>query len=161
MKTGILERILIRRYGQPVSCIRDGMAAKRWNSGDPDREASLYFGMRWHGRLGLRFAALRDIYGDSFGGVLIKNILRVAILAPRQLFAVWNIDELQMQPAVQHAIVKDPAIDFFMDEANVLFYGIKAGKLYAFDSETDELECLGPCEPALESLMDELESARP
>jgi hypothetical protein len=65
-----------------------------------------------------------------------------------------------MQPDVQHAIARDPAIDYFMDEANVLFYGIKAGELYVFDSETDELDSLGPIEPALETLMDELESAR-
>lgn len=156
MRTGLLERMMIRRYGQPVSCIRDGMAAKCWNAGDPDNEVVLYVGMKWQGRLGLRFASLCDIYGDSFGGILIKNILKAAILAPRQLFAVWNIDELRTQPAVQHAIARDPAIDFFMDAYNVYFYGIKKGQLYVFDAETDELDSLGPIEQAFETLFDEL-----
>jgi hypothetical protein len=159
MKPGLLEKILIRRYGQPISCVRDGMVARCWNSGDLDNEALLYMGMKWHGSTGLRFASLRDIYGDAFGGILIKNILRVAILAPRQLFAVWNIDELQMLPPVRKALAMDPAIDFFMDAANVEYFGHKAGELYVFDTVTDELDCLGPIERALETLMDQWEEA--
>jgi hypothetical protein len=159
MKPGLLEKILIRRHGQPMPCVRDGMVARCWNSGDPDNEALLYVGMKWHGRTGLRFGSLRDIYGDSFGGILIKNILKAAILAPRELFAVWNIDELRMRPSVQHALARDPTIDFFMDAYNVYFYGIKRGQLYVFDAEMDELDCLGPVEPALETVIDELESA--
>ena len=54
---------------------------------------------------------------------------------------------------------KDSAIDFFMDAYNVYFYGIKRGELYVFDAETDELDSLGPIESALETVMDELESA--
>jgi len=136
------------------------MAAKCWNTDQLAHEALLYFGMKWHGTLALRFASLHDIYGDAFGGILIKNALKAAILLPRQLFAVWNIDELRMRPAVQHAIARDPAIDYFMDAYNVYFYGIKAGHLYVFDAETDELDSLGPIEPALETLMDEFESVR-
>jgi hypothetical protein len=159
MKPGLLEKILIRRYGQPISCVRDGMVARCWNSGDLDNEALLYMGMKWDGRVGLRFASLSDIYGDSFGGILIKNVLRVAMLSPRQLFAVWNIEELRMLPPVREALAIDPAIDFFMDAANVEYFGHKAGELYVFDTETDELDCLGPIEPALEALMDQWEEA--
>jgi hypothetical protein len=39
-------------------------------------------------------------------------------------------------------------------------YGIKAGHLYVFDAETDELDPLGPVEHALETVMDEYESAK-
>jgi hypothetical protein len=155
MKTGLLERILVRRYGQPVACIRDGMAAKCWRIDQPDDEAVLYPGMKWPGMTGARFSSLRGVYGDVFGGVLIKNCLKAAILLPREFFNVWNIDELNQRPAVQRAVAKDPAIEFFMEAYNVWFYGIKKSELYVFDAETDELDSLGPIEPALETLMDE------
>jgi hypothetical protein len=160
MKTGLLERILTRRYGPPISCIRGGLPAKSWNHARPDDEALLYTGMNWKTRLGIRFAQLQDIYGDTLGGFMVTNTLKVAVLAPHRIYGVWRMDELQMQPEVQHALIMDPSIDYFMDEDNVLFYGIKRGHLYVFDSETDELDSLGQIEPALETLMAELESAR-
>ena len=159
MKTGLLERIFTLRYGQPVTCIRDGMAARCWNIEEPTDEALLYVGMTWQGERSLRFASLRDIYGDALGGILINNCLKAAILVPRRLFAVWNIDELRMQPEVQHALVRDPGIEYFMEEDNVLFYGVKGGDLYVFDTQTDELDRLGPVERALETLMNEIEAA--
>ena len=61
---------------------------------------------------------------------------------------------------MHHAVVKDPAVDYFMDEANVRFYGMKKGQLCVFDAEFDELDSLGPVEPALHTLMDQLETAR-
>ncbi len=157
MKSGLLEKVLTRRYGEPILCIRDGLAAKCWDRGDPDKEARLYIGMKWQSELGLRFRSLREIYGDSYGGVLVKNLLKAAILAPRQLFAVYNIDELRELPAVQRALLMDPAIDFFMHAANVWYYGLKGGELYVFDSEFDELDSLGPVEAALEEIMDRWE----
>jgi hypothetical protein len=159
MKPGHLEKMLVRRYGQPVSCVRDGMVTRRWNTGHPDREAILYVGMKWSGIPGTRFASLREIYGDAFGGFLIGDTLRAALLTPRKVYALWNINDLRMQPEVQNALVRDPAIDFFMDAYNVYFYGLKRGQLYVFDAEMDELDSLGPIEPALETLMDQWEEA--
>ncbi|MEW6113293.1 MAG: hypothetical protein AB1664_14275 [Thermodesulfobacteriota bacterium] len=158
MKTGLLEKILTRRYGQPTPCIRDRMVARSWNTDRPENEAVLYVGMEWRGVLGARFASLKEIYGDAFGGFLVGDSLRAALLAPTKVWALWNIDDFRIQPEVQHALVKDPAIDYFMDESNVYFYGIKAGRLYVFDAETDELDCLGPVEQALETLLDEQEA---
>ena len=43
---------------------------------------------------------------------------------------------------------------------NVYFYGIKSGQLYVFDAEMDELDCLGPIESALETVLDELVTSR-
>ena len=159
MKAGLLERILTRRHGQPVNSLLDGMVTRRWNTGHPDREAILYVGMKWSGISGTRFASLKEIYGDAFGGFLIGDTLRAALLTPRKVYALWNIDDLRMQPEVRHALVSDPGIDFFMDAYNVYFYGIKRGQLYVFDAEMDELDCLGPLESALETVMDELESS--
>ena len=159
MKTGILERILIRRFGEPVVAIMDGLHAHCWNPDEFDYATCLYMGMKWEGLPGLRFGPLKEIYGNAFGGYLIKNTLKAAILHPREIYGIWNIDDLRMQPEVQHALVRDPAIDYFMEASNVWFYGIKAGDLYVFDAEMDELDLLGPIEPALEILMDEWEAA--
>jgi len=136
------------------------MAAKCWNTHQPEDEAVLYVGMQWRGILGARFASLKEIYGDSFGGFLMGDSLRAALLFPKKVYALWNIDDFRMQPEVQHAQAMDPGIDFFMDSYNVWYYGVKAGSLYVFDAETDELDWLGPIEHALRSRLDEIESAR-
>lgn len=155
MKPGLLERIMVRRYSPPIISIMDGMAARRWNTATPDHDAVLYAGMRWQGILGARYNSLKQIYGDSFGGQLVKNSLKVAMLTPREVWGLWNIDEFRLQPQVQYALTIEPGIDFFMDQYMILFYGIKKGDLYVFDAETDELDSLGPIEPALETLLDQ------
>jgi hypothetical protein len=160
MKAGLLERILTRRHGQPVTSLKDGLVARTWNTGHPDEEAVLYVGMEWSGILGIRFASLGEVYGDAFGGFIVGDSLRAALLLPDKVYALWSIEDLRIQPEVQQALLMDPTIDYFMDRHNVLFYGIKGGQLYVFDAETDELDSLGLVEPALEALMDELESAR-
>jgi len=58
---------------------------------------------------------------------------------------------------VQSALLMDPAIDYFMEAANVWYYGLKGTELYVFDSEFDELDSLGPVEPALEEVIDRWE----
>jgi len=160
MRTGLLETVMTRRYGPPINAIVDGLPAKGWHPDDVDYDTVLYTGMKWHGWLGTRFASLKEIYGNAIGGFLMKNTLKIAVLAPREIYGLWNIDDLRMQPEVQHALTMDPAIDYFMDEDNVFFYGIKKGELYVYDSETDELDSLGPIEQALETVLDELEAAR-
>ena len=90
--------------------------------------------MNWAKPWNSRFAPLRGIYGDIFGGFLIKNTLKAAILLPRKVYGLWNIDELQIQHQVQQALAKDPEIEFFMDAYMVYFYGIKGGRLYVFDA---------------------------
>jgi len=159
MKKGLLEKILIQRYGQPKVIIRRGIIAKSWRTPYPDDESLLYLGMIWKGELGLRFGSLEDIYGDAVGGYLIKNTLKVAVLTDQEIYGLWNINQLRELPAVQYALTKDPGIDYFMDSDNVWYYGIKKGELYVFDAEFDELDSLGPVEPALHTLMDEWEAA--
>jgi hypothetical protein len=159
METGVLEKILIRRYGQPVITTRRDLNARCWNPDDFDYASVLYIGMKWGSRLGTRFASLKKIYGDAFGGFLIKNLLKVTMLLPRKIYGVWSMGDFQMLPPVRKALAIDPAIDFFMDAANVEYFGHKAGELYVFDTVTDELDSLGPIEPALETLMDQWEEA--
>lgn len=159
MITGILETVLVRRYGQPELSVGDSLAIWRWNTRRPHDECILYLGMKWRGQFGHRFASLKEIYGEAFGGFLIGDSLKVAVLLPRKIYGLWRIDELQMLPPVKRALQLDPSIEFFMDAANVWYYGHKAGELYVFDAETDELDSLGPVEPAFEALMDQWEDA--
>lgn len=49
----------------------------------------------------------------------------------------------------------DPAIEYFMEENNRLFYGVKRAELYVYDDEYDDIECLGPIEPAIQTVFDE------
>jgi hypothetical protein len=151
----MLERILTRRYGEPMTTIREGFVQRCWNSQDFYRSAALYPGMKWNSVSGLRLASLKDLYGDALGGYLVKNTFKVSVLMPRDIWGLWNIDELRMLPAVQYVSTLDPAIDFFMDEDNVLFYGLKNDELWVFDDEHDELDNLGPIEAALETLLDD------
>jgi hypothetical protein len=113
-------------------------------------------GMKWNSLPGLCYASLREIYGNFIGGCLIRDTLRAAILIPGEIQGMWNIDDLRMQPQVQRALVIDPAVDYFMEENNQMFYGVKRGGLYVYDEEYDEVESLGPVEPALEEVFDEL-----
>jgi hypothetical protein len=159
MKQGLLERILILRYGQPTEGIRRGLHAHCWNPDEFDFSTVLYMGMQWKGMNGLRFESLKEIYGDAFGGFLIKNTLKVANLLPRKVYGIWNIDDLRTLPTVQHALVIDSGVDYFMDQYNVYYYGIKRGELYEFDSATDELNSLGPVESAVHTLLDDIEDA--
>jgi hypothetical protein len=160
MSMGLLEKVLTRRYGQPNLIISDGMIAKSWRTPYPEDESLLYMGMKWKGEFGARFGSLQDIYGEACGGYLVKNLLKVAVIVPREIYGLWRIDELRSLEAVEHAASMNPAVDYFMDEANVLYYGIKKGELYVFDTDFDELDSLGPVEPALHTVIDRLETAR-
>lgn len=161
MKAGLLERILNRRYGLPRTSTDGALVQRIWNADQVDNSSILYVGMEWHEGLSSRVVSLRNIYGDSYGGFLVGDSIKVSVLLPRKIFGLWRIDELQTLAPVRQAREMDPAIEFFMDSANVWYYGYKAGDLYVFDTETDELDSLGPVEPALETLMDEWEDAKP
>ncbi len=157
MKIGLLERILVRRYGAPRTSIDEGRLCQTWNADKPDYSSILYVGMDWNGPVGSRFGSLKDIYGDAIGGFLVGDSLRIAALSTGEIYGIWRIDDLQTLPAVKEALEMDPDIEFFMEASNVWYYGLKDGELYVFDSEFGELDSLGPVESALEEAMDRWE----
>jgi hypothetical protein len=159
MNKGLLERILTRRYGQPVTSLEGGLVQQGWNANEPDNSCTLYVGMKWNTLSGLRFGSLKGIYGNAFGGFLARDVLTVAVVGPREVPGLLPLDEFRMLAPVQYASTLDPAIDFFMDAAGIWYYGIKKGELWVFDTERDELDCLGKIEPALETLLDDWEEA--
>gem|GEM_PF-3279546 len=113
METGLLEKILTRRYGAPKIGIEEGLRARFWNLHNPDDSSALYVGMTWTEPWTRRYANLRRIYGDAYGGYLIKNAIKAALLTPREVYGIWNIDEFRMQPQVQRALANDPDVQYF------------------------------------------------
>jgi hypothetical protein len=158
MSNGIIERILYRRYGQPTPSIESPFIKFTWNTDNPDDECILYMHMKSN-RKGHPYPSVKEIYGDAIGGFLIGDSLKIATLSAEKIWGLPHIDKLRTLDAVQHASIIDPRVDYFMDAANVWYYGVKRGELYVFDSTFDELDSLGPIEPALEKLMDDWEEA--
>jgi hypothetical protein len=99
------------------------------------------------------------IYGDARGGFVIGDSLKLSLLEGPNVFGLHRIEELQGQQEIQRASALDPQIAFFMDSANVWFYGIKAGELFVYDAETAELDSLGPVDSALRTLLLEFDEA--
>jgi hypothetical protein len=104
--------------------------------------------------------AFRPIYGDYFAGFILGDALRLANLLPVPLYGLWQIEALQEQPEVQQAKELDPNTKYFLDAANIWFYGYENGHLLVFDSDTGELDDLGTVEMALDALLFQWESAR-
>jgi hypothetical protein len=154
----MIERILNRRYGAPTPSIKSPYVQLTWHAKHEDDSCKLYFDGRLR-KKGHPYLSVKEIYGDAIGGFLIGDSLKIASLCPQEIYGLWPIDELRTLPVIEHAAVMDPRVDYFMDASNVWYYGVKRGELYVFDTAYDELDSLGPVEPALEELMDEWEAA--
>jgi hypothetical protein len=159
MNTGIIEKILYRRYGQPTPSIENPFIKFTWNTDNPDDECILYMHMKSRQK-GRPHPSIKEIYGDAIGGFLIGDSLKIASLSTEKIWGLPHIDKLRTLQVIEHSAVMDPQVDYFMDAANVWYYGVKRGDLYVFDTTFDELDSLGPIEAALETLMDEWESSR-
>lgn len=103
----------------------------------------------------------RQIYGACCGGTLVDSSLKVAMPSGEKLFWLYHLHELGERMEVQRAMELDPELSFFMDAANVWYYGHKHGKLFVYDAPFDELDECGPLESALEELIAEWEAAKP
>ena len=60
-----------------------------------------------------------------------------------------------VMPAAGNTIV----VDYFMDAANVWFYGHKDGRLFVYDAETDELDDLGELDTGLAQVIEGWQSS--
>ena len=158
MKNGLFEKILNKRYGKPTISEKGYLIEKIWGKENDDVASVLYVDMKDYGVTCSCISWLKYLYGDSIGGFLIGNSLKIASLSAKPIFGLYTIYELQKQPEVQKALSIDQNVDFFMDASNVWYYGLKSGELFVYDTETFELDPLGPVEMALETLIDEWES---
>ena len=152
---GIIESVLHEVFGNPHIVSAGAYVEYRWNETRDGVGSVLYKGsskVTPTANLANDFAG---IYGEFLGGVLLRNVLKVATIHGAKIFGLYRIDELRQQPEVMRASALDPDVNFFMDSANVRYYGFKNSRLYAYDSTNDELSELGHLYTALLGLLDE------
>jgi hypothetical protein len=157
---GILEEIVRKHFGEPRIVASSPFIEARWNDAVETLRCVLYKTCdpaQEHGRFSL---LLRPIYGDAIGATLLRGALKVSMLQGPRVFGLYQIEELQDQPAVRYANARDPNITFFMDSANVWYYGVKEDQLYVYDAAMDELGSLGRIQTALEQLLIEWKRAK-
>jgi hypothetical protein len=100
-------------------------------------------------------SALAPIYGEFFGGFILPNVLKVATLSNERIWGLYPIDELRDLAPVRRALGLESGINFFMDSANVWYYGVKRSYLYCYDREFDELYSMGSVEDGINELIDQ------
>ncbi|MRG95097.1 hypothetical protein [Polyangium spumosum] len=157
---GILERVLMRRYGQPDETYMQGMRAKIWGAGTAS-VSELFYSTDWTRAPASEFRVHQQIYGSCRGGFLVDSSLKVAMPSFKKLFGLYNLHELLERVEVKHAMALDPELSFFMDASNVCYYAHKHGRLFVYDTTFDELYERGPIESALEEIIAEWEAAAP
>ncbi len=158
---GILESMLTRLYGKPKVIQSTPFIECRWNETDEPRRCVLYKPVVWDAELERRLGVLKPVYGDAVGGSILRGALRISMLRGPKVWGLYQIDELQTQlrdiPLIDHR----PSIQFFMDSANVWYYGVRDALLYVYDTEEPEvLDALGLIEPELERLILQWESSK-
>ncbi len=157
---GILERVLVRRYGEPDETYMEGMRAKIWGAGTASVSV-LYYSADWTRPPASEFRVHQPIYGTCCGGTLVDDSLKVAMPSSEKLFGIYRLHELGERMEVKHAMALDPELAFFMDASNVCYYGHKHGRLFVYDTTFDELYESGPIESALEEIIAQWEAAAP
>ncbi|MDI1432067.1 hypothetical protein [Polyangium sorediatum] len=159
-ESGILERVLVRRYGQPDETYKEGMRAKIWAGGTASVSV-LYYSADWTRPPASEFRVHQQIYGACCGGTLVDSSLKVAMPSWETPFYLYSLHGLGERMEVKHAMALDPELSFFMDASNVCYYGHKHGRLFVYDTTFDELYERGDIESALEEIIAEWEAAAP
>jgi hypothetical protein len=154
---GILEAVLTARYGPAEFAASAPFSERRWNYGNEAWRCVLYERVIEDESLRERYLALADFYGDCLGGYLLLNSINIAMLAGPTVWGLYSMDTLQSHPAVLRANVHDARILYFMDSANVWYYGVKDKHLFVYDAETDEISDLGELERAIAEVLSEWE----
>jgi hypothetical protein len=162
---GILEHILESRYGLPRIISSGPLLEYRWNDSDELRSCVLHKNrsekIDWGRNLSPQRAGLQPIYGDAIGGFLVGDSLKVAMLGAEKLWGLYTLAKIQDLQPVHRALQLEPGISFFMDSANVWYYGAKNGDLWEYDEPFDELNNLGDIAVQINELMSRWEVAKP
>lgn len=151
--SGVIEDVLTRRFGSATTGAYQGVEARVWNNADEPRRCRLLVGLEWDPDLSRCHDHLRELYGEPCAGSIFPNKLRISSLAGPSLWGLYRIAQFQSRPEVIRALSIGPAADYFMDAANVWYYGYTDGMLYCYDAENDDIEDLGPAEPAIDGLI--------
>lgn len=158
--TGQIETILTARYGQPSVRRKLPFVEYLWNDDDEQRRSTLYK-IDHRSSPPSRFKEiLEPLYGDAVGGFLVGDSLKIANLSNIAIFGLYTIAELWQVDAVGRAVAIDPAICFFMDSANVWYYGFKKNELWVYDAPHGELDRVSDFPVGLNALLQEWEDAK-
>jgi len=152
---GLVELVLKERYGAPTIVLGTQFLEYRWNEKSEPLGCVLFKTIAHTRRRDVESRMLEKVYGDALGGLLLLDSLKLAMLTGPSVYGLYGIDELRGQPEVMVANRLDPDVHFFMDAANVWFYGLKNEELHVYDSEMDELTRLGPFKEAFRQLLEQ------
>lgn len=156
----MIHEVVARRFGSPSVVETIDFIEHRWNEHEPDRKCVLLMDDLRPELARSAFAPeIADVYGHVVGGFLVGTSMKIATLTSKKVYGLYRIGDLQELPIVRYAAHLDPEIHFFMDSANVWYYGVKAGHLFCFDRATSELDDLGDFAVAMEELMGSWEEA--
>jgi hypothetical protein len=150
---GLLETLVTNLLGPAEPTATATEPQLTWARGPRNASCTLYKGLIWTGALRSRLDVLQRLYGDVRAGSLFGGCLKIAAVAGPELWNIYPIELLQKQPEVVEANRREPDVLFFMDSANVWFYGVKDSNLFVFDASTDELDCLGPIAKQLDEVI--------
>jgi hypothetical protein len=149
--TGIVEQALSERFGPGTEeDQRENLAICRWLPKDDPRTNRLFYSST----KSLFIPALVPIYGRAHAGILAGRALKLSALGPPVPFGVPELESYLHAPELAEVLSETSGITFFMDAANVYFYGMLNGEVIEYDAETAESDSLGPPDRAVPDIMD-------
>ena len=156
---GLVEELLNERYGAPKIVYTTHLLEYQWNDEIESHRCRLYKIAASERSSNTKWGVFEHVYGDTLGGFLLHDSLRLAMLTGPSVYGLYLLNELQSQPEIMDAMQLNPNIHFFMDAANVWYYGLIKDKMFVYDSETKELYCLGSLKHAFLDLIQQWEQA--
>ena len=159
---GIIESVLTRRYGPPRIADDGPYTERRWLEGSERSTSVLYQApnLLWDATTSGDLDVLKPIYGDALGGFLLGGSLKAATRGSHEFYGLYTIATLQEQMKLYLTERFEPGISFFMDAANVWFYGVKREVLWCYDSTFDELYEVADVATALDELLKSWEETK-
>jgi hypothetical protein len=155
--TGIVEWYLSDRLGPWVEeAGPNGLIVRRWRAKEDPMTSRLFYGSAE----GAVAPALRPVYGSAHAGIIAGRALKLAAFGPPVPFGVPEAGGYHQAPELAGVLAARDDLVFFMDAANVYFYGISDDTVVEYDAETGELDNSGPPETAVPAIIGSwLESA--
>lgn len=151
----VIETLLIKKYGMPEIVNAPNYIEYWWNRDDESKSSVLYVDYNIDESELIRNRKCQNIYGKYCGGFIIGDSLKIATLSGIKIYGLYSLGELQGQLELCKIYDRYPKITFFMDAANVWFYGFQDNSLFVYDLDTDELDEIDELESGLEAVIDE------
>jgi hypothetical protein len=149
--TGIIEQYLCDRLGHWVEEVEQGgLVVRRWLPKEHPMTSRLFYNSPG----GPVVPALQRVYGSAHAGILAGRALKLAAFGPPVPFGVPEAAGYRRAPELVNVFESSGNLVFFMDAANVYFYGMSNGMVVEYDAETGELDDSGEPESAVPAIID-------